>query len=114
VNRLATTAAICVIAAAVSGCGSDGSNGSRESGPASIGMRDLKFVPARSEARVGEKITWTNGEAVDHNVTAESGAEFMSKAFGRGGSYSYTPRAAGTIEYVCTLHPGMKGTLVVR
>jgi plastocyanin len=37
----------------------------------------------------------------------------MSKAFGGGGSYSYTPRKPGTIKYVCTLHPGMDGTLVV-
>ena len=47
-------------------------------------------------------------------MTAKSGAKFMSKAFGGGGSYSYTPRAAGTIRYVCTLHPGMDGVLVVE
>jgi plastocyanin len=114
VSRLATTAAICVtIAAVVSGCGSSDSKDSKESGPPSIGMRDLKFVPARAEVKVGQKVTWTNEEGVDHNVTAKSGAKFMSKAFGRGGTYSFTPRTAGTISYECTLHPGMNGTLVV-
>ena len=110
-RRLGTTAAIClVVAAAVSGCGS---SDSEDSGPPTIGMRGLKFVPDRVEVKVGQKVTWTNEEAVDHNVTSKSGAKFMSKAFGRGGTYSFTPRAAGTISYVCTLHPGMKGTLVV-
>ncbi|HKP91504.1 MAG TPA: plastocyanin/azurin family copper-binding protein [Thermoleophilaceae bacterium] len=115
-SRLGTTAAICLtVAAVVSGCGSDDESGSpKPSGPPSIGMKDLRFVPDRAEVKVGEKVTWTNQEAVDHNVTADSGAKFMSKAFGQGQSYSFTPREAGTISYECTLHPGMKGTLVVK
>jgi plastocyanin len=112
-TRLATTAALCLTAAAVvAGCGSSG--GSSDSGPPSIGMKDLRFHPARATVKVGQKVTWENEDTVDHNVTAKSGAKFMSKAFGGGGSYSFTPRAAGTIEYVCTLHPGMDGKLVVR
>ena len=117
-SRLATTAAICVtIAAVVSACGSSDSKdskGSGESGSPSIGMRGLKFVPAQAEVKVGQKVTWTNDEDIDHNVTAERGAKFKSKAFGRGATYSFTPRTAGTIEYVCTLHPGMEGRLVVK
>jgi plastocyanin len=109
VRRLRTTAAVCAIAAVVSACGSGGSN----SGPPSIGMRDLRFVPDRVAVTVGQKVTWTNDDKVDHNVTATSGAKFMSKAFGGGGRYSYTPRTPGTIAYVCTLHPGMKGKLIV-
>jgi plastocyanin len=102
---------MCVtIAAVVSGCGSKG----HVTGMAPIGMRDLKFVPARAEVKLGQKVTWTNDEDVDHNVTARSGAKFMSKAFGRGQRYSYTPRSAGTISYECTLHPGMEGTLFVK
>jgi plastocyanin len=110
-SRLVTTAAIGLCAAAVvAGCGSSGS----ESGPPSIGMRDLRFHPARVSVKVGQRVTWKNEDTVDHNVTAKSGAKFMSRAFGGGGSYSYTPRAAGTIRYVCTLHPGMNGVLVVK
>ena len=109
---LATTAAICAIAAVVGACGSDKSGGG--SGPPSIGMHNLKFVPDTVSVKVGQKVTWTNDDNVDHNVTAKSGARFMSKAFGDGGSYSFTPRKTGTIRYVCTLHPGMEGELVVK
>ncbi|MFL5781992.1 MAG: plastocyanin/azurin family copper-binding protein [Thermoleophilaceae bacterium] len=119
--RLGTTAATCLCVAAVaSGCGSSGSDsggGSSSgsgSGPPSIGMKDLRFHPASLSVKVGQKVTWKNEDTVDHNVTAKSGAKFMSQAFGGGGSYSYTPRSAGTIKYVCTLHPGMDGTVVVR
>jgi plastocyanin len=117
-SRLGTTAATCLCVAAVaSGCGSSGSDsggGAGGSGAPSIGMKDLRFHPASVSVKVGQKVTWKNEDTVDHNVTAKSGAKFMSQAFGGGGSYSYTPRTAGTIKYVCTLHPGMDGTLVVK
>ena len=77
-------------------------------------MKDLRFHPPRLEVRVGQKVTWRNDDKLDHNVIARSGASFASRAFGGGKSYSFTPRRAGQIAYVCTLHPGMAGRLVVK
>jgi plastocyanin len=77
-------------------------------------MKNLAITPTKTTVKVGEKVTWTNNDTVDHNVTATRGAKFMSQAFSNGKTYSYTPRKPGTIAYVCTLHPGMKGTLVVN
>src|SRR5436309_15753275 len=81
--------------------------------PGAVSMKGLRFHPDQTTVRVGEKVTWTNDDNVDHNVTATGGAKFMSQAFGNGHTYSFTPRKAGTITYVCTLHPGMTGELVV-
>lgn len=107
--RAFTAGAACVAtAAALAACGSSG-----HSTP-SVSMKQLRFHPARVEVKVGQKVTWTNDDTVDHNVTATSGAHFMSQAFSHGQRYSYVPRAPGTIAYVCTLHPGMSGTLVVK
>ena len=77
-------------------------------------MKGLRFHPDSVTVKVGEKVTWTNDDSTDHNVTATHGAKFMSQAFGNGKTYSFTPRRAGTISYVCTLHPGMAGKLVVK
>ena len=77
-------------------------------------MKDLRFHPDSVTVRVGEKVTWTNDDTVDHNVTATGGAKFKSRAFGGGKTYSFTPRAPGAIKYVCTLHPGMDGTLTIK
>ena len=77
-------------------------------------MKDLRFHPDSTTVRVGEKVTWTNDENIDHNVTATRGAKFKSQAFGAGKTYSFTPSKAGTIGYVCTLHPGMVGKLIVK
>jgi len=77
-------------------------------------MKGLRFHPGSTTVHVGQKVTWTNDDTVDHNVTATKGAKFMSQAFGGGKTYSFTPRKAGTISYVCTLHPGMVAKLIVK
>jgi plastocyanin len=78
-----------------------------------IGMQNIKFSPTSQTVKVGQKVVWTNKDSVDHNVTATSGGSFKSKNFGQGGTFSFTPTKPGTIKYVCTIHPGMDGTLTV-
>lgn len=116
-------AALSVLALVAAGCGSSssGGGGSPSSTPSSSGagagttiaMKNIKFSPAATTVKVGQKVTWKNEDQVDHNVTAKAGASFKSQNFGSGGSYSFTPKKAGTIKYVCTIHPGMDGTLKV-
>jgi plastocyanin len=110
------------LALAAAGCGSDSGSSGAGSGsgakpaakPGAISMHGLKFDPSSATVKVGQKVTWTNDDKVDHNVTATSGAKFKSRAFGGGKTYSFTPRKPARIAYVCTLHPGMKATLVVK
>jgi plastocyanin len=78
-----------------------------------VAMKDIKFDPEALSATVGQTIEWTNEDTVDHNVTATEGEEFKSKAFGKGGTFSYTLDKPGKVTYVCTLHPGMTGTITV-
>jgi len=78
-----------------------------------ISMKDIQFSPKQVKAKAGQTVTWTNDESVTHNVTATKGEDFKSKDFGQGGTYSYKLDKAGTIAYVCTIHPGMEGTITV-
>jgi plastocyanin len=78
-----------------------------------VSMKDIKFIPHDSEVKVGQKITWTNDDTPPHNVTATEGAEFKSETLNPGDTFSYTPTKAGTISYVCTIHPGQDGTITV-
>jgi plastocyanin len=71
-----------------------------------IKMQNIAFDPKAVTVKVGQKITWTNDDSTDHNVTANSGADFKSDNFGQGGTFSFTPTKAGTIKYVCTIHRG--------
>jgi len=96
-----------------SGSTSSASSSSSSGGGVAIKMQNIAFDPKDVTVKVGQKVTWTNDDSTNHNVTAESGASFKSKDFGNGGTFSLTPTKAGTINYVCTLHPGMTATLTV-
>jgi plastocyanin len=119
--------ALCaVVALAVAGCGGgdDSSSSSSSSTPAAsssssgggvaIKMANIAFDPKAVTVKVGQKITWTNDDSTNHNVTADSGADFKSKDFGKGAAFDFTPDKAGTIKYECTLHPGMTATITVQ
>ena len=121
---LLSVCAALALALAVSACGGGSGGGSTSTsstasssgaggGGVQIKMQNIAFAPKATTVKVGEKVTWTNDDSVDHNVTANSGADFKSKDFGNGGTFSFTPDKAGTIKYVCTIHPGMVGTLTV-
>lgn len=106
--------------ALLTACGSDDESSgpapaSGEDGGTTVTMKDLQFDPKQLTVKVGEEVTWVNGESVPHNVVnAKEGEEPKSELFGEDGTYKFTPKEAGTIEYVCTIHPGMEGTLIVE
>jgi endonuclease/exonuclease/phosphatase family metal-dependent hydrolase len=71
-------------------------------------------APAEASAGVGQEICWINEDEIDHNAVAESGADFESELFGKGETFTATVDSPGTVEYVCTIHPGMDGTITVE
>jgi plastocyanin len=87
--------------------------GAATGGAVTVAMRNIKFVPATIRVKVGQRITWTNDDPVAHTVTAQRGADFDSGTVNSGGRFSFTPRKAGPIDYVCTIHPGQAGTITV-
>jgi plastocyanin len=78
-----------------------------------IVVRDLAFSPHATTVKVGETVTWINEDRIGHNVTATSGASFASGTVGQGQTFQFRPSRPGTIRYLCTLHQGMAGTLIV-
>ena len=70
------------------------------------------FKPGTIRIKVGTTVRWTNRDDAPHTVTASSGS-FTSKQLGKGGVYSRRFAGAGTFAYLCALHPGMKGRVVV-
>jgi plastocyanin len=111
-------------ALAAAGCGSSNNSSSSSSstpaassssssGEVAIKMQNIAFDPKAVTVKVGQKVTWTNDDSVDHNVTSQSGETIKSQNFGKGATFSFTPKKAGAIKYVCTLHPGMDATLTV-
>lgn len=77
---------------------------------ASIG--DYFFKPDSLTVKPGDTVVWTNdGEVPEgHTVTGDG---FDSGVMETGATYSHTFSIAGTYDYLCTIHPGMKGTVTV-
>jgi len=70
------------------------------------------------EILIGDTIVWKNADTSFHTVTSGSEAEgfdglFDSKEFAPGKSFTYKFLEIGHYPYFCTLHPWMKGTIMV-
>jgi plastocyanin len=79
-----------------------------------IEISNFAFSPATLTISVGDSVIWTNGDSVSHTVTSDSGNELSSSPLGNGQTYSHTFATAGTFSYHCSIHPMMKGTIVVQ
>ncbi len=75
-------------------------------------IENLQFRPATLTVRPGDTIVWKNADIFPHTATAPGG--FDSKEIAPNTTWTFTPTRTGKFPYVCTLHPTMKGTLVVK
>jgi plastocyanin len=93
----------------------DGGGGSGGTGPGTqVSMKDIKFNPGTVTIKPGGKVTWTNDDSVGHDVTGDDFKSGDPGAIEGGSTYSHTFQKAGTYDYVCSVHPGMKGTVKVK
>lgn len=90
----------------------DGIPPAAPSGRDAVSIDGFAFVPTTLTVTAGSTVTWTNQDDDPHTVVAGGGA-FRSQALGNGGVFSFTFPAAGTFDYVCSIHPFMHGTVVV-
>jgi plastocyanin len=94
--------------------GGDADAGSSASSPLgyTIDVIDLAFSPRVATVSSGTTVTWENIGQIPHTVTAKD-ESFDSGIMQTNGVFSWTFGEAGTYDYICTLHPGMEGSIVV-
>lgn len=78
-----------------------------------IVIRQVTFEPKVLTVRVGDTIEWENKDIVAHTATSDRKG-FDSGIIAPGATWTYTAKRKGTYTYTCTLHPNMKGELIVR
>ena len=100
-------AALALLGAACGG--DDGDDGAVDLEPGTVRVDDNFFEPEEIEVSVGDTVTWEFVGATLHNVVGD-GFKSDNK---KDGTFEHTFNSAGTYDYVCTLHPGMKGTVEV-
>jgi amicyanin len=81
-----------------------------------VTIKDYMFGPASIKIKAGTKVTWTNQDAVNHTITADTSSSDApnSMDIAKGQSYSFTFTKAGTYTYHCFPHPYMHGTVTVE
>lgn len=71
------------------------------------------FHPPVVTVRQGEIVQWRNTDPVPHTATAKD-AGLDSHDIAANATFRFTARKRGRFPYLCTLHPVMKGELVVE
>lgn len=99
----------------IAACGDDSDgDGGDASAPsagdaATVQVDDNLFEPEDIAIGVDATVTWEWVGTEPHNVV---GDDFESE-IQQDGTFEHTFAESGSFEYVCTVHPGMKGTVEV-
>lgn len=127
-GSLAALAAGLIMTAAGCGGGSGGGYGSNPTpmptptpgGPAadlvitiSGTTGGMSFSPNPATVKAGQTVAWKNNDGTTHTATQDSGAFDTGSIAGGATSAPITMGAAGTLNYHCTIHPSMAGSVSV-
>ena len=82
-------------------------------GEAEIAIQSFQFVPAILTVAPGTAVTWVNKDEEPHNVVSPDRA-FRSKAIDGGEKFTNVFDKPGTYNYICAVHPHMRGTVIVK
>jgi plastocyanin len=83
-------------------------------GATEVSMESITFKPEQVTVKTGDTVTWVNNDTVGHDVTGDDFKSGPPGAMENGDTFEHTFDAAGTFDYVCTVHPGMKGSVTVE
>src|SRR6202795_4466623 len=80
---------------------------------AAVSMDHNTFIPSEITVVPGTTVTWVNKETMPHTVV-DTNKGFRSKALAKDASFSFTFATAGEYDYLCSIHPNMKGKVIVK
>ncbi len=78
-----------------------------------VSISGMKFNPPTLEVAAGDTVTFTNEDSAPHTATANDGS-FDTGRLSRGQSATVTIGAAGSFDYICSVHPSMKGNVTAN
>ncbi|HET8712597.1 MAG TPA: cupredoxin family copper-binding protein [Gemmatimonadales bacterium] len=77
-----------------------------------VEIRGMQFRPAALTVAVGDTVVWINRDIVPHTATATG--KWDTGTIAQGASGRLVAARPGALDYICTLHPTMRGTLIIR
>jgi plastocyanin len=82
-------------------------------GEAVISIHEFMFSPTAMTVPAGTTVRWKNLDGEPHTVRGVD-ATFKSDALDQNDSFTFKFDQPGTYRYVCSIHPQMVGTIVVK
>jgi plastocyanin len=73
---------------------------------------NFTFSPSPVTIKVGTTVTWVNHDDIPHSIYCPD-LKLKSHALDTDDSFAYKFEQAGTYDYMCGLHPHMRGQVVV-
>jgi len=78
-----------------------------------VAIENYEFQPDPITVAVGSTVVWTNRDEVNHNVVSKDRL-FSSPELEPGHHFEFTFQKSGRFDYFCSLHPEMKGRVIVE
>jgi len=79
----------------------------------SVVIQDFSYQPQTVTINIGESVTWIDRDPVGHTATSDSAGLFDTGVIAPSGNKTVSFAIAGTYAYHCSIHPTLKGTVVV-
>jgi len=107
--------AVLSLAALLSNARATGSARPAAAPPANVAVsiENYSFSPDPITVTVGTTVTWTNHDEVLHTVVS-SDKLFSSPELEANQHFAFTFEKVGTFAYFCSIHPEMKGKVIVK
>lgn len=118
---LVAGAVLLVLACMAAGCSQKNTDStvspqSIPGGGSTIMIRNFAFDPPSLAVKTGTVVTWINQDGSPHTVASDTGdpESFSSRQLASGESYTFRFAQPKTYLYHCSIHPSMKGTVIVE
>ncbi len=82
--------------------------------PLSVSIIDYGFTPYEIRVHVGDRVAWRNEGSEGHDVTGMGGEPWRSGPMAPSDVYERVFSTPGRFDYVCTMHPEMRGSVIVE
>jgi plastocyanin len=77
-----------------------------------VSIRNFAYHPSLLRVEMGARVSFENRDGATHDATRKG--SFSTGLLRPGESATVRFRHRGSFPYVCSLHPGMRGKVVVR
>lgn len=77
-----------------------------------VEIKEMKFQPAELKVQKGDTVVWINQDLVAHDITEEVRKAWTSSVIPSGKSWRMVVKQSA--NYFCSIHPVMKGKIIVQ